>query len=199
MRRIYFSILPVLAFIPNKGLFAYSFATFSCSALVTQSATSQLHARKRSRGRKNNDGGDTVDDSYDKSQCAEPLVSPFGTKQPNRKERMEMILDRDGCTCVWCRRPIDIKTATTDHLMPKIKGGPSWIENELASCSKCNKQRGHRMPLDWLEECKEKSLDPNCSAVVRLLHELDRAIATRGGQRRVRPHLARQLRRILSR
>ena len=88
--------------------------------------------------------------------------------QPNRRERMELILDRDGAACVWCRRPLEVGlvVATTEHLVPRIKGGPSWIENELAACKRCNGQRGHRTPADWIEECRERGWEPDVDAVV---------------------------------
>ena len=55
------------------------------------------------------------------------------TRQLNRRERMERILERDGYYCVWCSAPLTstLNTPTTEHLVPRIKGGPSWIENEL--------------------------------------------------------------------
>ena len=117
-------------------------------------------------------------------------------RELNRRERMELILDRDGMDCVWCRSPLDVDTATTDHVIPRIKGGPSWISNEVATCRRCNKARGHARPLEWLGECKAKGWDPNEKAVDAKLRALDQAIQKRGGQRKARPYLARELRRI---
>lgn len=117
-------------------------------------------------------------------------------RELNRRDRMELILDRDGMDCVWCRSPLDVDTATTDHVIPRIKGGPSWIDNEVATCRRCNKARGHARPLEWLGECKAKGWDPNEKAVYAKLRELDQAIQKRGGQRKARPYLARELRRI---
>ena len=49
---------------------------------------------------------------------------------------MALILERDGKACVWCRRPLEVGfvEATTEHVVPRLKGGPSWIENEVAAC-----------------------------------------------------------------
>ena len=49
--------------------------------------------------------------------------------QADRRQRMGEILRRDGAECVWCRRPVDVGlvAATTEHLVPRVKGGPSWI------------------------------------------------------------------------
>ena len=111
---------------------------------------------------------------------------------------MALILERDGAECVWCRRPLDVGlvVATTDHLVPRIKGGPSWIENELASCRRCNGERGHRTPGEWFDECERRGWDPNRDAIVGALLALRAAIGERGGQRRARPYVAAQLRRL---
>ena len=121
-----------------------------------------------------------------------------GRAEPPRRERLRAILDRDGSGCVWCRRPIDtdLVRATTEHVVPRIKGGPSWIENELAACARCNRQRGHRTPAEWIDECERRGWEPDVGAVVAALRSLQVAIAERGGQRRARPYVAAQLRRL---
>ena len=116
----------------------------------------------------------------------------------SRSERLRRILERDGADCVWCRRPIDtdLVKATTEHLVPRIKGGPSWIENEMAACARCNRERGHRTPADWIDECERRGLEPNRDAVLAALRALSEAMAERGGQRRARPYIATQRRRL---
>lgn len=116
----------------------------------------------------------------------------------NRRERMALILERDGADCVWCRRPIDVKLveATTEHLVPRIKGGPSVVENEVAACRRCNGQRGHLTPAEWIDECERRGWQPNRDAVVRALRRLESAFAERGGMRRARPYVTTQLRRL---
>ena len=117
--------------------------------------------------------------------------------QPGRAERLRSAIERDGPCCVWCRRECaGLVRATTDHLVPKVKGGPSWLENEVLSCSRCNRERGHASPADWLAECERRGWEPDGEAVLRALQALDRAIVQRGGQRRARPYLAAQLRRL---
>src|SRR3954470_21139161 len=119
------------------------------------------------------------------------------SRLPDRAARLETVLERDGATCVWCARPFGpLVRPTTDHVVPKVKGGPAWIENEVAACSRCNRERGHRSPSDWLDECTARGWQPDRESIVASLHRLDRAIAERGGQRRARPYLARQLRRL---
>ena len=120
------------------------------------------------------------------------------SQQSNRRTRMALILERDGAECVWCRRPLEVGlvAATTEHLVPRLKGGPSWIENELAACRRCNGERGHRTPGDWYDECDRRGWNPNRDTIFAALRALHEAIAERGGQRRARPYVASQLRRF---
>ena len=118
--------------------------------------------------------------------------------QLNRRQRMAIVLERDGAACVWCGRPLEVGlvAATTEHLVPRIKGGPSWIENELAACRRCNGERGHRTPGEWFDECERRGWNPNRDVIVSALRSLADAIVERGGQRRARPYIASQLRRL---
>lgn len=114
---------------------------------------------------------------------------------------MARILERDGAECVWCRRDLEVGlvAATTEHLVPRIKGGPSWLENEVAACRRCNGQRGHRAIGDWLDECEQRGWEPRRETIVSVLESLQRAISDRGGQRRARPYIDSQLRRLRKR
>ena len=107
-------------------------------------------------------------------------------------------MERDGATCVWCASPFDerLTTATTEHLVPRIKGGPSWVENEVAACRRCNSARGHRGLGEFADECEGFGREVDRERIVRCLHALTAAIAERGGQRRARPYIATQLRRL---
>lgn len=118
--------------------------------------------------------------------------------QPDRRTRLRLIMERDGDTCVWCSRTIGtgLVRATTEHLVPRIKGGPSWIENEVAACSRCNAERGHTTPAEWAAECQRRGWEPDIAVVVRALESLLNRIASEGGQRRARPYVSSQLRRL---
>jgi hypothetical protein len=121
----------------------------------------------------------------------------MSSRAPGRAERLLAALDRDGDTCIWCARPFGGHVPpTTDHVVPRVKGGPSWAENEVAACRRCNAERGHRTPADWLEECRRRGWCPDAARLLRALEALERAIAERGGQRRARPYLDAQLRRL---
>lgn len=98
---------------------------------------------------------------------------------------------------MWCGRGFGrLVPATTDHLVPRVKGGPSWPENEVAACRRCNGSRGHRTPADWLVECAARGWAPDVRLLTVHLAALRSAIAERGGQRRARPYVDAQLRRI---
>ena len=117
--------------------------------------------------------------------------------QLDRVQRMAVVLERDGPTCAWCGRAFERQVVpTTDHLVPRAKGGPSWLENEVAACRRCNAERGHRGAAEWLEECLRRGWPADAERVRRVLALLEAAIRSRGGQRRARPHLRAQVRRL---
>jgi hypothetical protein len=120
--------------------------------------------------------------------------------QAGRAERLLAARRRDGDTCIWCGCGFDPRTRpTTEHVIPRVKGGPSWLENEVAACSRCNRERGHRGVVEWLEECERRGWQPDAERLERALVALTAAITQRGGQRRARPHLDAQLRRLRKR
>jgi hypothetical protein len=115
----------------------------------------------------------------------------------DRAARLRAAVDRDGATCVWCGRAFtSLVPPTTEHVVPRLKGGPSWPENEVAACRRCNSERGHRGPVEWLEECLRRGWAPDETRLARALAHLLDAIAREGGQRRARPYLDAQLRRM---
>ena len=117
--------------------------------------------------------------------------------QPDRATRLAAALERDGATCIWCGRTLGgLVPASTEHVVPRVKGGPSWAENEVAACRRCNAARGHVAPVEWLEECRRRGWSPDEPRLERALTGLAAAIAARGGQRRARPYLDAQLRRL---
>ncbi len=122
----------------------------------------------------------------------------MGRSTANRRKRLEEILERDEPTCVWCRRPVavDLVAATTEHVIPRLKGGPSWMENEVAACKRCNGRRGHKNLADWADECERNGWEPDRARLIRTLEALESRIARQGGQRKARPYLATQLRRL---
>ena len=115
-----------------------------------------------------------------------------------RAQRLLRILERDGASCVWCRRllvPGD-RELSLEHVVPRLKGGPAWPENEVAACRACNRARGHSAPAAWLDACERRGQHPDRAAIEASLLRLRAAITDRGGQRKARPYLETQLRRL---
>lgn len=117
--------------------------------------------------------------------------------QHRRTQRLEAAVRAQDGRCFWCGRPFDELVApTVDHVVPRLKGGPSWTENEVAACGRCNAERGHTSPVEWLEECARRGWPADPAALARVLERLDDAIDEHGGQRRARPYLRGQRRRL---
>jgi len=115
----------------------------------------------------------------------------------SRSERLRLAIERDGARCVWCGREFGpLVPPTREHLVPRVKGGPSWLENEVPACRRCNAERGHRGVVEWLEECERRGWQPDEVAITRSLDTLQQAIAERGGQRRARTYVLAQQRRV---
>ncbi len=116
----------------------------------------------------------------------------------HQSKRLSEALARHGRLCVWCNTEVDTRLvpATLDHLVPRIKGGPTWPENLLVACRRCNAARGHTTPADWLAECERRGWEPQRAAVVNGLLLLQETIEKRGGQRRARRYVTSQLRRL---
>ena len=133
-------------------------------------------------------------------ETREPPVGVEGAipRDLPRAERLRSILYRDGHECVWCRVPLapGDRLLSLEHVVPRLKGGPAWPENEVAACKACNRARGHVSPADWLRACEDRGLRPRRDVIAERLLELRAAIAARGGQRRARPYLDGQLRRL---
>jgi len=121
----------------------------------------------------------------------------MGAMALNRAARLGVVLDRDGVSCIWCGRAFGhLLRPTTEHVVPRLKGGPSWLENEVAACGRCNSERGHRSPVEWLEECLRRGWEADEARLATTLDALAAAIERNGGQRRARLYLDGQLRRL---
>jgi hypothetical protein len=70
------------------------------------------------------------------------------------------------------------------------------VENELAACRRCNGERGHQTISGWVADCRGLGRTPRLEVVVAALERLQQAILERGGQRRARPYISSQLRRL---
>lgn len=111
--------------------------------------------------------------------------------------RLGVIVERDGDGCVWCSLPFDrLVRPTREHVIARVKGGPSWLENEVAACARCNRERGHASPVQWLDEVRQRGRKPRADVLEAALVRLADRIRTEGGARRIRKHLAAELRKL---
>lgn len=121
------------------------------------------------------------------------------TRQMSSEARLEHLLEVGGNQCAWCGYDLTRSNArpTRDHLVPKLKGGPTRLENEVASCGSCNQKRGHASPSQYVEECRrDRGLEPNVALVADQLDALQAAIEREGGMRKIRDYVARERTRV---
>ena len=73
------------------------------------------------------------------------------TRQLNPAQRMERLLELGQSRCAWCGYDLEKPNArpTRDHLVPKVKGGPTRLENEVVSCASCPGKRGSTPPSQY--------------------------------------------------
>jgi 5-methylcytosine-specific restriction endonuclease McrA len=118
-------------------------------------------------------------------------------RPPNGAQRLVVALDRDGASCVWCSRGFsDLVRPTREHVVPRVKGGPSIPENEVAACARCNRERGHASPVQWLDEVRARGREPRPEVIEASLRRLAAHIEERGGLRRIRGYLTTELRKL---
>jgi HNH endonuclease len=48
--------------------------------------------------------------------------------------------------CQWCQCPLTRTTATTDHLIPRSRGGSNAWHNLCLACRSCNQERKNNLP-----------------------------------------------------
>lgn len=58
------------------------------------------------------------------------------------------IYDRDGGKCAYCKKYLDRREATMDHIVPSSKGGQTEWTNIVLCCTECNTRKGDRTPSE---------------------------------------------------
>lgn len=112
-------------------------------------------------------------------------------------EDLGAILRRDGPRCVWCATPFGhLVRPTREHVVPRVRGGPTWPENLVAACPRCNRDRGTASPVQWLDELAMRGLSPRRDVVAAALVALADRVRAEGGMRRARPALSAELRKL---
>ncbi|NNE43274.1 MAG: HNH endonuclease [Gemmatimonadetes bacterium] len=55
---------------------------------------------------------------------------------------------RDQNRCQYCRRRLETRELTIDHVVPRAQGGTSTWENCVLACVPCNRRKAHRTPAE---------------------------------------------------
>lgn len=69
------------------------------------------------------------------------------------------IIRRDGNKCAYCGKKET--NLTIDHIIPKARGGQDQWENLVASCVRCNNQKGDRTPEEAGMKLNVRPYKPN--------------------------------------
>lgn len=64
------------------------------------------------------------------------------------------LLEMDA-SCIYCRRSLDVYSASLDHFVPKAKGGNDAPGNVVLACKPCNKKKRDLMPLEFVMQRRE--------------------------------------------
>ena len=81
--------------------------------------------------------------------------------------------------------------ATTDHLMPKSRGGSDSVKNLIVMCGSCNMDKGDRSPSQWIKSRAGRGLKLT-KAAIKTLHDAEFASQKQYSKQRKRDHPGRQ-------
>ena len=85
-------------------------------------------------------------------------LNPWMFQRDKKRQRFELLRQRDGDNCWRCRRPMrfdllrgDDQAPTIEHLRPKAQGGTLALDNLCLCHGRCNRELG-----DKTREVKER-------------------------------------------
>jgi len=73
-------------------------------------------------------------------------VYPSGPNSNKKTIRRYRLWIYGNKRCTYCKRPLEFKNSTIDHIVPRSKGGTN-IGNLTISCKKCNHTKNN-MPVE---------------------------------------------------
>lgn len=53
--------------------------------------------------------------------------------------------------CFYCKKKVNAKDLTLDHIVPLIRGGKSTKGNIVPACKDCNNRKKYLLPIEWEE------------------------------------------------
>ncbi len=99
------------------------------------------------------------------------VVRLRGFLQPSRRGvalNRRNLLRRDGCCCQYCgssQEPL-----TTDHIIPRSRGGADSWENLVTACVPCNNRKGSRTPEQAGMQLLTPPRKPGFYSFIRFYH-----------------------------
>jgi 5-methylcytosine-specific restriction endonuclease McrA len=51
--------------------------------------------------------------------------------------------------CYYCRRRVQVRELTMDHIVPVTRGGRSHKGNLVPCCKDCNSSKKYLLPVEW--------------------------------------------------
>lgn len=73
-------------------------------------------------------------------------------RQSNPRHREYLYRTQFG-RCFYCGRLTPFDEFTTDHLLPRSRGGRNHLENKVGACWRCNQWKADRLlDPEWVEE-----------------------------------------------
>lgn len=76
-----------------------------------------------------------------KKKCSNKRTSSWRSTRAISPATRCAILLRDGFACVYCAKPLPIKGAQLDHILPRKDGGTAAPTNLVTCCGECNNKR----------------------------------------------------------
>jgi 5-methylcytosine-specific restriction endonuclease McrA len=86
----------------------------------------------------------------------------------NKFKRKRAVWARDRYICHYCGRQLTPDSATVDHVVPKLRGGPFVLWNLVAACHDCNQDKGNRLPQCVCDFCSAAARNPERRAVPKV-------------------------------
>jgi len=91
-----------------------------------------------------------------------------------RFSRFNLLL-RDGFTCQYCNKKLDLMDLTVDHVIPRSRGGITKWENIVCCCYVCNTIKGHKTSMKPIKKPIKPDyyqlLDSARSLPIKIPHE----------------------------
>ena len=78
------------------------------------------------------------------------------------------VFARDENRCQYCGKRFSTSELSLDHVSPRSRGGVSSWRNLVCACTRCNKKKGGRTPLEAKMRLIRRPVEPRRSPVLRL-------------------------------